>query len=571
MHEKQSVSVTPPMTTEQGKSSNNNMAEEQATNLRNNRILATQAINQTAQKDSPMTPQWTIGQQVWLDGKNLPLPYGTIKLAPRRYGPFTIDKIISPVAYRLRLPIQWNIHPVFHASLLTPYIETDSHSPNFSHPPPDLIKGENEYEVETIRKHRLFGKNKKLQYLLKWKGYPESDNTWEPVEQLHAPQLLKDYHSRHPLTSIKTLLTQRRKEHPLFPFSPLQSWNSIPTATLTSEFPHLSLTHPARLCRTSLSTRPTSPLPPHRPSRPRYQSLSTLSPPQSSLLIPRCRRKPRSTYSPPSPTLMRPSEPSPMDSSPPSTTARSSTPYSLRAYRTPMRPYKTASRTSNARLTVSSSSSPSVPSDTRTTTGVSPHRYPLEEGTTPTPNGSSSATTDASTSSSGRTSTKSPTPPTFTSTRHIQMRSLHRSLAGSATYSPVPLPLTTPYARQYLISTTGTPSQRSNDTVATTITAEDSPTSSSKSRPNSSSSTTPSLPPVTDLKRHEFLLSFLTSKDAPSRSPIQDVELLTSVAGAAALTMDREIQTRREGDVIASYRRFDVRAVSGRKRKSPGD
>jgi len=122
----------PPLTIEQGESSNNNMVEEQATNLRNNRILATQAINRTAHKDSPTKPRWTIGQQVWLDGKNLPLPYGTIKLAPWRYGPFTIDKIISPVAYHLRLPVQWNIHPVFHASLLTLYIETDSHGPNFS-------------------------------------------------------------------------------------------------------------------------------------------------------------------------------------------------------------------------------------------------------------------------------------------------------------------------------------------------------------------------------------------------------------------------------------------------------
>jgi len=85
-----------------------------------------------ANKDAPTIPRWTIGQQVWLDGKNLPLSYGTIKLAPRRYGPFKITKVVSPVAYRLELPVQWNIHPVFHINLLTPYIEMDSHGPNFS-------------------------------------------------------------------------------------------------------------------------------------------------------------------------------------------------------------------------------------------------------------------------------------------------------------------------------------------------------------------------------------------------------------------------------------------------------
>src|SRR6266403_5521053 len=36
---------------------------------------------------------------------------------------------------------------------------------------------------------------KRLQYLIKWKGYPESDNTWEPADQVHAPELVKHYQS----------------------------------------------------------------------------------------------------------------------------------------------------------------------------------------------------------------------------------------------------------------------------------------------------------------------------------------------------------------------------------------
>ena len=32
-----------------------------------------------------------------------------------------------------------------------------------------------------------------MQYLVKWLGYPESDNTWEPVENLHADNLIQDY------------------------------------------------------------------------------------------------------------------------------------------------------------------------------------------------------------------------------------------------------------------------------------------------------------------------------------------------------------------------------------------
>ena len=145
-----------------------------------------------------ITPEarWNVRDQVWLEGKNLSLPHGSAKLAPQHHGPFKIIKVISPVAYELALPPQWKIHPVFHASLLTPYVETSAHGPNFARPPPDLIEGEEEWEVKTILSHRYFGRQKKLQYLVKWRGYPDSDNTWEPVENLHADNLIQDYEHR---------------------------------------------------------------------------------------------------------------------------------------------------------------------------------------------------------------------------------------------------------------------------------------------------------------------------------------------------------------------------------------
>jgi len=126
------------------------------------------------------------------------------KLAPRRQGPFRISKVVSPVAYQLALPLSWGIHNVFHASLLLPYKETAAHGPNFTRPPPDLIEGEEEYEVEAIINHRHHGRRHQLQYLIKWKGYPSADNTWEAAEDVHADELVKDYHRRHPLKSFKS-------------------------------------------------------------------------------------------------------------------------------------------------------------------------------------------------------------------------------------------------------------------------------------------------------------------------------------------------------------------------------
>src|SRR5579863_5494409 len=148
------IGLEPELIPEQSSSGNNHLAEEQSRLLHECRVMAAHAINRTANSIGIPETQWKVGQKVWLEAKNLPLPHGMIKLAPKHHGPFQITRVISPVAYQLKLPHQWNIHLMFHASLLTPYVETGSHRANYSRPPPDLISGEVEYEVEQIRNHQ---------------------------------------------------------------------------------------------------------------------------------------------------------------------------------------------------------------------------------------------------------------------------------------------------------------------------------------------------------------------------------------------------------------------------------
>ncbi|KAG6368077.1 hypothetical protein INS49_002277 [Diaporthe citri] len=51
-----------------------------------------------------------------------------------------------------------------------------------------------EYEVEEILDSGMDAKTKQVLFLVKWKGYAEGDNTWEPKTNLaHAKELLKDY------------------------------------------------------------------------------------------------------------------------------------------------------------------------------------------------------------------------------------------------------------------------------------------------------------------------------------------------------------------------------------------
>ena len=72
------------------------------------------------------TPKYHEGDLVWLEGRNLRTNQPTAKLAARRHGPFPVEQALSPVTYKLSLPPTWNVHPVFHIDLLTPYRETRS-------------------------------------------------------------------------------------------------------------------------------------------------------------------------------------------------------------------------------------------------------------------------------------------------------------------------------------------------------------------------------------------------------------------------------------------------------------
>ncbi|KAI2661374.1 Transposon Tf2-6 polyprotein [Labeo rohita] len=83
-----------------------------------------------ADRHQSKPPVYVIGQKVWLSSKNIPLRTIYNKLAPKFIGPFTVTKIISPVAVRLKLPPAYRrIHPVFHVSKLKPVFHSTFNLP----------------------------------------------------------------------------------------------------------------------------------------------------------------------------------------------------------------------------------------------------------------------------------------------------------------------------------------------------------------------------------------------------------------------------------------------------------
>jgi hypothetical protein len=146
------------------------------------------------------TPEYQVGEKVLIDNKNLSLNQPTRKLAERRTGPFKILECIGTHAYKLQLPSQWkNVHPVFHVSKLHLYHE-DPEQPNFPAPPPDVIEGEPEWEVERILDAKVI--NRQFKFLVKWIGWPESENSWEPGRNLaNAKGAIEDFYAQYPMAT----------------------------------------------------------------------------------------------------------------------------------------------------------------------------------------------------------------------------------------------------------------------------------------------------------------------------------------------------------------------------------
>ena len=65
-------------------------------------------------------------------------------------------------------------------------------------------------------------KRKALQYLLQWKGYSQAHNSWELANQVYAPELVKEFYDKNPLTvrTISSPPTQPILSDTSQPYSP---------------------------------------------------------------------------------------------------------------------------------------------------------------------------------------------------------------------------------------------------------------------------------------------------------------------------------------------------------------
>ena len=117
------------------------------------------------------------------------------KLQKRFVGPFQVIETIGEQAYRLDLPEDWKIHPVFHVSLLKAWraVDVQEELPVTQDDIPDIE--EPYWEIEKILRWRKVKRGRKIlkEYLVVWKGFPISEASWVTREQFSQPDLLQRF------------------------------------------------------------------------------------------------------------------------------------------------------------------------------------------------------------------------------------------------------------------------------------------------------------------------------------------------------------------------------------------
>ncbi|GBG73475.1 hypothetical protein CBR_g16816 [Chara braunii] len=149
-----------------------------------------------------------VGERVWVKSSELEQEYGiSRKLVPQYFGPWEVFDVVGNEpdgpSYVIRIPGHLRTYPVFHASKLAPFKETDQFPSRRSMLPPTM---DGEVDIDDIVDHRELpvprptGRGRppkpKLQYRVRFRHHldPKEDR-WFTREELmqNAPQIVAQY------------------------------------------------------------------------------------------------------------------------------------------------------------------------------------------------------------------------------------------------------------------------------------------------------------------------------------------------------------------------------------------
>src|SRR5450755_5192120 len=139
-------------------------------------------------------PRLREGDQVYLLRRNIKTVRPSDKLDHKKFNPFKIIRNIKDISFELQFPPTMKIHPVFHISLLEP---ADPNIPQGL--TPEIHPDSQELEDEVVKILNVRKARGRLQWLVKWLGYGNEHNTWEPKTNLtHCGEAMREFYRENP-------------------------------------------------------------------------------------------------------------------------------------------------------------------------------------------------------------------------------------------------------------------------------------------------------------------------------------------------------------------------------------
>lgn len=111
---------------------------------------------------------------------------GSLKLRSKYYGPFKVLEKVGQVAYRLQLPDDALIHPVFHVSQLKKHL--GKHAVPLPNLPSVGPNGQIKTEPVAVLQRRMIPKKgvAVTQWLILWQNLSPADATWEDTSVIQG-------------------------------------------------------------------------------------------------------------------------------------------------------------------------------------------------------------------------------------------------------------------------------------------------------------------------------------------------------------------------------------------------
>jgi len=145
---------------------------------------------------------YNVGDLVMINWHNNKTRRPSRKMDHKNYGPFQVEKVVSPLTVRLPHPWKWKIYNIFHVSLLKPYRTSEHRAPPVTWKilrEVDDIENSKEYDVGAVLGSTKNGR--RVLYLIKWLDFPDrKDWTEEPYNNFSVGGLekLREFQHKNP-------------------------------------------------------------------------------------------------------------------------------------------------------------------------------------------------------------------------------------------------------------------------------------------------------------------------------------------------------------------------------------